>query len=83
MTHLRIQPMLNNKIKATQSSDLQIQKIIEKVKKGLKIDLAIKGNDSLWYSKRLCVPNDLELKREIMEEVHKTSYSIHIRSTKM
>lgn len=34
MAHLRIQPMLNDKIKAAQSLDLQIQKILEEVKKG-------------------------------------------------
>jgi len=30
-----------------------------------------------------CVPNDPELKREIMEEAHGTTYAVHIGSTKM
>lgn len=64
MAHLRIYPMLNDKIKATQSSDLQIQKIIEEVKKGQKTNFAIKGDDSLGYSKRLGVLNDSKLRRD-------------------
>lgn len=47
------------------------------------MDFTIKGDGSLWYGKRLCVPNDPELKREIMEEAHETSYSVHPGSTKM
>lgn len=62
--------MLNDKIKATQISDLQIQKKFKEVMKGQKVDFTIKGDDSLWYSKRLCLPIDPKLKREIIEEAH-------------
>lgn len=47
------------------------------------IDFVIHQDDSLWYDKRLCIPNDYKLKREIMEEAHGTTYSINPRRTKM
>lgn len=41
MAHHRIHLVLNDKIKVVWSSDLQIQKIIEEVKKGQTVDFAI------------------------------------------
>ena len=42
------------------------------------------SNDGvLRFGKRICVPNDLALKKEIMEEAYRTLYSVHPGSTKM
>ena len=42
------------------------------------------SNDGvLRFVNRLCVPNDFALKKEIMEEAHRTPYSVHLGSTKM
>ena len=42
------------------------------------------SNDGiLRFGNRLCVPNDFALKKEIMEEAHRTPYSVHHGSTKM
>ena len=36
------------------------------------------SNDGvLRFGNRLCVPNDFTLKKEIMEETHRTPYSVH------
>ena len=37
----------------------------------------------LRFENRLCVPNDFVLKKEIMEEAHRTPYSVHPGNTKM
>ena len=37
----------------------------------------------LRFENRLCVPNDFALKKEIMEEAHRTPHSVHPGSTKM
>ena len=37
----------------------------------------------LRFENRLCVPNDFALKKEIMEEAHRTPYSVHPGNTKM
>ena len=42
------------------------------------------SNDGvLRFGNRLCVPNDFALKKEIMEEAHRTPYLVHPGSTKM
>ena len=37
----------------------------------------------LYYRDQVCVPNDSELKKSILEEAHKGSFAIHPGSTKM
>lgn len=83
MSQLRVQPMINEKIKATQSLDSQLMKINEKVLKGQKIYFGIQHDSFLWYGKRLYIPNDPDLKWEIMEEVHNAVYLVHPRSNKI
>jgi hypothetical protein len=39
--------------------------------------------DSLWFDKRICVPDDEKIKEIILKEAHETPYSIHPGSTKM
>ena len=42
------------------------------------------SNDGvLRFGNRLSVPNDFILKKEIMEEAHRTPYLMHLGSTKM
>jgi hypothetical protein len=36
-----------------------------------------------WYKDRICVPSNLALRREILEEGHDSKYCIHLGSTKM
>ncbi|MCY5088436.1 integrase zinc binding domain-containing protein, partial [Salmonella enterica subsp. enterica serovar 1,4,[5],12:i:-] len=38
---------------------------------------------SLWFQKRICVPDSAEIKEVILREAHQTPYSIHPGSTKM
>ena len=40
-------------------------------------------NETLKYKDRLCVPNDEELKKEILTEAHTFPYSLHSGTTKM
>jgi hypothetical protein len=39
--------------------------------------------DVVWFGKCLVVPVDLEIKKIILEEAHKSKFSIHPVSTKM
>lgn len=44
----------------------------------------LKGSDGLWrYQGRLCVPEGGELRQQILEEGHKSDFSIHPGTTKM
>jgi transposase InsO family protein len=38
---------------------------------------------TLWFGKRLCVPEDKAIREVILREAHESAYSIHPRSTKM
>ena len=40
-------------------------------------------DESLYYTDRVCVPNDDELKKSILEEAHSGSFAMHPGSTKM
>ena len=43
----------------------------------------MKEDGSLYYKDRVCVPNDSELKKAILEEVHSGSFAMHLGSIKM
>ena len=83
MASLTIQPTLIEKIKSSQVDDAQIVKIIEEVQEGKRPGFNVSNDGVLKFGKRLCVPNDLALKKEIMEEAHRTPHSVHPGSTKM
>jgi len=53
------------------------------VAEGKCFDYVIIADGALQYGNRLVVPNNEELKQEIMREAHRTPYSIHPRCTKM
>ena len=41
------------------------------------------SNDLLLYQKRICVPDDKELRQEILSEAHKARYRIYLVTIKM
>jgi hypothetical protein len=53
------------------------------VNAGKASEFTIDNQGILWYGKRLCVPNEEELKQQILAEAHMTPYSIHPGGTKM
>ena len=83
MASLTIQPTLIEKIKSSQVDDAQIIKIIGEVREGKRPEFNVSNDGVLRFGNRLCVPNDFALKKEIMEEAHRTQYSVHLGSTKM
>ena len=83
LAHFRVQPTLVEKVKIAQESDPNLVKIMEEVKEGNRAEFGIRGDGVLQFRNRLCVPNNTELKREIMEEAHKSAYTVHPGSTKM
>ena len=40
-------------------------------------------NGTLWFGKRLCVPENKVIQEAILHEAHESAYSIHPGSTKM
>ena len=48
-----------------------------------KFDFQVSDDGILKFRERWCVPDDTELKEEILREAHRSNYSIHPGSTKM
>ncbi|KAI6698855.1 hypothetical protein NL676_018974 [Syzygium grande] len=80
---LRIEPEVQAKIKALQSTDLEIQKILSMDDIKRKPDFQVSEDGIFKCRGRLCVPDDWELKEENLSEAHKGNYSIHPGNTKM
>ena len=50
---------------------------------GDKTDFSIDGSGGLLYKNRLCVPNDMDLKKKILYESHNTIFTMHPGSNKI
>ena len=70
LANLRVQPTLINRIKDAQGRDPQLQKLKAEMEIGLQMEFCMHKNGTLRFGGRLCLPNDLELKREILREAH-------------
>ncbi|KAK1628506.1 hypothetical protein QYE76_002821 [Lolium multiflorum] len=66
-----------------QADDLFIQEEIKRIGEGRPSEFHLGDFDSLYFQKRICVPDDPEVKSIILKEAHETPYSIHPGSTKM
>jgi hypothetical protein len=62
---------------------LFIQEEIKRIGEGRPSEFHLGDFDSLYFQKRICVPDDPEVKSIILKEAHETPYSIHPGSTKM
>ena len=72
-----------DKISALQKNDKFIQKLCERVRKGEASSFQIDNNGTLRLQGRICVPDIAELKREVMDECHKSKISVHPGVNKM
>ncbi|KAK1683149.1 hypothetical protein QYE76_043997 [Lolium multiflorum] len=66
-----------------QVDDLFIQEEIKRIGEGKPSEFNLGEFDSLYFQKRICVPDDPEVNSIILKEAHETPYSIHPGSTKM
>ena len=83
VVNFKVQPDLVGRIKALQKNDLNLVQLMEEVKKGSKPDFVLSDDGILRFRARLCVPNDGDLKRKLLEEAHCSRLAIHPRGTKM
>jgi len=57
-------------------------RIRESVKDGKNKEFSIQ-NEALWHGSRLCVPNIIALKKELLKDAHNSTLTTHPRGTKM
>jgi hypothetical protein len=83
LAHVEARSSLVDNIKETQDKDPYLKKVIEDIKLGKVSEFKIDSEGMLRFDTRLCVPNIEDLRKKILEEAHRSSYTIHPGSTKM
>jgi hypothetical protein len=80
---LEVKPNLEAEIIAAQIGHPSIEEIKTKIPLGKAQGFSVNTEGVLRFSTRLCVPNIVALKQQILTEAHKSTYSIHPGNTKM
>ncbi|XP_072054863.1 uncharacterized protein [Arachis hypogaea] len=75
LAHVWAQSSLIEQIKAAQRDDPKLRKLIEDVRNGRNSDFSL-DQDVLRYGQRLCVPDNHDLKKAILEEAHNSKYTV-------
>ena len=74
--------MLNRVLEA-QKKDEKIVVIVRQIGNGKEIEFTVNEDGVLYYKDRVCVLDDNDLRKAILEEAHSGSFAIHPGSTKM
>jgi hypothetical protein len=80
---MEVDSTLEQDIQKGQLEDAKIQEIKEQIKEDKALGFSVDDQGTLWYKKRLCVPEIKEIRELILHEAHDSAYSIHPGSTKM
>ncbi|TQE09442.1 hypothetical protein C1H46_004935 [Malus baccata] len=84
LASFQVRPILMDRILEAQGSNEEVQSLILGVSQGKKKDLNVRESDGmLMQDKRMYVPKNEELKKEILDEAHISAYAMHPGGTKM
>ena len=83
IAELIAKPNLLNRVLEAQKSDEKVSVIVSQNREGKETEFSVNEDRFLYYKDRVCVPNDDELKKSILEEAHSGSFAMHPGSTKM
>ena len=83
VAELIARPDLLNRVLEAQKNDEKFFAKVSQIREGKGIKFYVKEDGSLYYKDRVCVTNDSELKKSILEEAHGGSFAMHPGSTKM
>ena len=83
MSELKIQIDLEDRIKTSQSSDVFVKEMQNCIEQGRTQDFSFLETGFLRFRGRMYVPLESRVRGEILEEAHKSRYTIHSRATKM
>ena len=73
---------LLNRVLEAQKSDEKFSIIVSQNREGKETEFSVNEDGSLYYRDWVCVPNDDELKKFILEEAHNGSFSMHLVAQK-
>ena len=83
VTELIARPSLLNRVLKAKKKDEKIVAIVSQIGNGKEIEFTINEDGVLYYKDRVCVLDDNDLRKSILEEAHSGSFAIHPGSTKM
>lgn len=83
LVHFQVRPILIDQIREMQDQDLKLIKIKEDVKTRLRTYFLLRDDGTLVVGSRLCMPNNLDFKNQILEKAHSSVYAMHLGSTMM
>jgi hypothetical protein len=82
-TVMEVESTLEEEIRKGQESDEKIKEIKALIGLGKAPDFMEDEQGTVWFKKRICVPEIEHLRQLILREAHDLAYSIHPGSTKM
>jgi len=80
---LEVEPTLEQDIRKGQLADEKIKDISERIVIGKAPGFHMDDQGTVWFGKRICVPEVKSIREAILREAHDSAYSIHPGSTKM
>ena len=83
LAQLRVILDLKQMIVNAQKDDTKLQEIVQLVSTKDKTDYTIDESGGLLYKSRLCVPNDMDLRKKILYESHNNVFTMHPEGNKM
>ena len=83
LAQLSVIPELKQMIVDAQKHNVKLQEIVQLVSTRDKTDFAMDGDGGLLYKSRLCVLNNMDLKKKILYKSHNTVFTMHPGSNKM
>ena len=83
LAEFKIQPLFVDRIREAQKDDPLLVKRLENVREGEESKFSLHKDGTIRFKDRLCVPNSVELRRELLEEAHCSKYTAHPGGTKM
>jgi hypothetical protein len=80
---IEVEPTLEQDIQKGQLEDPKIQEVREMIEAGKAPDFIEDEHGTVWFRKRICVPDVDHLREKILQEAYDSAYSIHPGSAKM
>ena len=83
VAELIARPNLLHRVPEAQKKDEKISAIMIQIGDGKETEFTVNENGVLYYKDRVCVSDDNDLRKAILDEAHSGSFAIHLGSTKM
>ena len=83
VVELIVRSEMLNRVLEAQTNDEKISAIVKQIGDDKETEFTVNEDGVLYYKDRVCVPDDNDLRKAILEEAHSGYIAIHPDSTKM